>query len=73
MKIRVLVAVVAVALALIGPPRAYADDICTEAAGGECEAAQELTDMADDTPTVPDEVVDEAQEAIDTQEDNVND
>lgn len=50
----------------------FADDICSEAAGGECEAAQDLTDLADDTPTVPDALVDEAQESIDTQDDNVN-
>ena len=29
---------------LAGP--AHADDICSEAAGGECEAAQEIVDMA---------------------------
>ncbi len=51
---------------------AYADEICSEAAGGECEAAQELTDLADETPTVPDDVVDDAQESIDNQDDNVN-
>jgi len=49
---------------------ASADDTCSEAAGGECDAAVEIIDMAEENPVVDaTDAPEEAQEALESQDD----
>ena len=64
--------VATVFLSLAPPTAAMADDTCYEAAGGECDAAQDLIDLGRDNPVVdltgePDRAEEEVEDQPDFQ------